>query len=128
MKPKITWNSMAARPKRLHVLLKMFRCADVVAPVDEDAFSRTASEVLRRGVGTRWAASLEAAQVLTRVKPTTTRLVPPAPRLLGTLGITPEHSRAAETRCFGYCDPPLHIKSKPGLAWKNRPTKQLRLG
>ena len=45
------WNSTPTDKNRLSVLLQSFGCADVVAPVDADAFARSAGELISR---TRW--------------------------------------------------------------------------
>jgi hypothetical protein len=40
------WNFAPADAKRLPELLKAFRCADVVAPIDDVAFSKKAGELI----------------------------------------------------------------------------------
>ena len=42
------WNSTPTDKNRLSVLLQSFGCADVVAPVDADAFARSAGELISR--------------------------------------------------------------------------------
>ena len=44
--------SIPPADNRLAELMKLFGCADEIAPVDEDAFDRKASEVSWRGVST----------------------------------------------------------------------------
>ena len=61
MQHKTAWNFALAGSNRLRELLKLYGCEDVVTPVDEDAFGRRASELIRRGLSRRWAAKLEAA-------------------------------------------------------------------
>jgi hypothetical protein len=48
---KQSCNSAAAGTNRLADLLKVFGCADVIAPVDELAFGRRAGELIVQGVG-----------------------------------------------------------------------------
>jgi len=45
------WNSTPTDKNRLSVLLQSFGCADVVAPVDADAFARSAGELISRTRG-----------------------------------------------------------------------------
>jgi hypothetical protein len=71
MQDKTTWNFAPPVNNRLRELLKLYGCDDVVAPVDGDAFGRRASELIRRGISRRWAASLKAADVATRAAPKT---------------------------------------------------------
>ena len=42
------WNSAPTDKNRLSVLLQSLGCADVVAPVDADAFARSAGELISR--------------------------------------------------------------------------------
>ena len=42
------WNPTPTDKNRLSVLLQSFGCADVVAPVDADAFARSAGELICR--------------------------------------------------------------------------------
>jgi hypothetical protein len=44
------WNFAPTDTNRLGELMKSFGCADVIAPVDLDAFGRRAGELIRRGV------------------------------------------------------------------------------
>jgi len=45
------WNSAPPDKNRLSELLQSFGCADVVAPVDADAFARSAGELIYRTRG-----------------------------------------------------------------------------
>ena len=67
MQHKTAWNFALAGSNRLRELLKLCGCDDVVAPVDEDAFGRRASELIRRGLSRRWAAKLQAAGITVAV-------------------------------------------------------------
>jgi hypothetical protein len=71
MQHKTAWNFARADTNRLRELLKLYGFDDVVAPVDGDAFGRRASELIRRGISRRWAASLKAADIATRTAPKT---------------------------------------------------------
>ena len=71
MQHKTAWNFAPAGNRRLRELLKLYGCDDVVAPVDGDAFGRRASELIRRGISKRWAASLKAADIAPRAMPRT---------------------------------------------------------
>jgi hypothetical protein len=66
MQHKTAWNFARAGNNRLRELLKLYGCDDVVAPVDGDAFGRRASELIRRGISRRWAASLKAVDIASR--------------------------------------------------------------
>jgi hypothetical protein len=48
MQHKTAWNFAPAGSNRLRELLKLHACADLVAPVDEDAFGKKAGELLTR--------------------------------------------------------------------------------
>jgi hypothetical protein len=48
MQHTTAWNSTPTDKNRLSVLLQSFGCADVVAPVDADAFARSAGELISR--------------------------------------------------------------------------------
>ena len=48
MQQRGTWNFASADADRLPQLLKSFGCADVIAPVDDIAFGRKASELICR--------------------------------------------------------------------------------
>jgi hypothetical protein len=47
MQQTVTWN--LPPPARLTELLGLFRCADVIAPVDAAAFGRKAGDLIRQG-------------------------------------------------------------------------------
>jgi hypothetical protein len=64
-----TARNLTAAGKQLPQLLNLYGCADVVAPVDQDAFGRRASELIKRGISTRWAATLKAADLATQATP-----------------------------------------------------------
>jgi hypothetical protein len=47
------WNFAPTDTNRLAELMKLFECADVIAPVDVDAFGRRAGELIRRAVSSK---------------------------------------------------------------------------
>jgi hypothetical protein len=48
MQQTASWNFARADANRLSELLKSFGCADAIAPIDADAFSRRAGELISR--------------------------------------------------------------------------------
>jgi hypothetical protein len=51
MQQTMAWAIVPARNERLARLLELYRCADVVAPVDVIAYGRRAGELIGRAVG-----------------------------------------------------------------------------